>query len=242
MRYGIFSDIHSNLEAFDAVIEALQSESIDKYLCVGDVVSYATNPNECITKVKALVAASVVGNHDWASIKLFSLEYFNAQAAEAIEWTMRHLNEESKNFLMAQKLVFKNDDLTLVHSRLDNPRDFDYMLNGYAAWETFRLLETGICFVGHSHVAGVFMRDTKDDVYYREEEIVEIKDENKYIINVGSVGQPRDGNPDACFCIYDTDTKIMSVKRAQYDFQKTRHKIIKAGLPQYLGDRLLIGR
>lgn len=242
MRYGIFSDIHSNLEAFDTVIKAYQKEAIDKYLCVGDVVGYATNPKECIERVKALAMITVAGNHDWASINLFSTDYFNPVACLAISWTKVNLSQEDKYYLESLKLVYKNEDLTLVHGTLNNPQDFNYMTDAYIAWETFMVLETEICFVGHSHVAGTFIKDKDDRLHYHRDGFINIKDGNKYIVNVGSIGQPRDGNPCAAYCIYDTDKKEVQLKRAAYDIQTARKKIINAGLPQFLGDRLTIGR
>ena len=242
MRYGIFGDIHSNLEALEAVIEAYQKEHIDKYLCAGDVVGYATNPKECIDKVKTLAMITVAGNHDWGSVDLFSADYFNPNAKEAISWTKRNLGEQDKYFLESLKLVYKNEDLTLVHGTLDNPQDFNYMTDGYIAEETFRVLETNICFVGHSHAAGIFIKDKDDNLYYLEEQYIDIKDANKYIVNVGSVGQPRDGNPQGAYCIFDSDKKGVRIERISYDIKTARKKIIKAGLPKFLGDRLVIGQ
>jgi predicted phosphodiesterase len=242
MRYGIFSDIHSNLEALSAVIDAYKKDKIDKYLCIGDVVGYAANPKECSEKIKNIAMITVAGNHDWASVKLFSLDYFNPVAGEAIFWTRRNLDETSIHFLESLKLIYKDEDLTLVHGALNNPRDFNYMTDGYAAEETFRILETNICFAGHTHVAGIFIKDKTERIHYREEGFIDISPENKYIINAGSVGQPRDGDPRASYCIYDTDKKEVQIKRVDYDIEAARKKIIDAGLPKYLGDRLLIGR
>lgn len=242
MRYGIFSDIHANLEALEAVIEAYKNESIDQYLCVGDVIGYAVNPQQCIEKIKTLCRVSVAGNHDWAGVDLFSVDYFNPDAREAIFWSRRNIENMDRFFLESLKLVYKNEDLTLVHGTLEAPQDFNYMTDGYVAWETFRVLGTDICFVGHSHVAGMFIKDSSEGIHYREENSLDIKKENKYIINVGSVGQPRDGNPNAAYCIYDTDKKEVEIKRISYDFEVTRKKIIEVGLPRFLGDRLALGR
>lgn len=242
MRYGIFADIHSNLEALDEVIKAYKKEAIDRYLCVGDVVGYASNPKECIEKVKALTMITVAGNHDWGSVDLFSVDYFNPVAHEAIFWTKQNLDEQDRYFLESLKLVYKNEDLTLVHGTLDAPQDFHYMTDTYIAEDSFRLLETNICFIGHSHVAGIFIQNRDGCIYYQENEYANIKGENKYIINVGSVGQPRDGDPCARYCIYDTTKKEVQIKRISYDIQTARRKIIEAGLPRFLGDRLVIGR
>jgi len=242
MRYGIFADIHANLEALDKVIAAYKNEAIDKYLCLGDIVGYATNPNECCQKVKEIASITVAGNHDWASVDLFSLNYFNRYAKEAILWTKEHLSKDNGYFLSTLKLVYQNEDLTLVHGTLNNPADFNYLIDIEAAQETFKLMQTKVCFVGHSHVPGIFVKDKNGYLGYLEDNLITLKDQNYYIINVGSVGQPRDGSPLATYCIYDTEKKEVSIKRVSYDFQTTRKKIIQAGLPAFLGNRLMIGR
>lgn len=242
MRYGIFSDIHSNLEALDSVIEAYKKEAINKYLCVGDVIGYAANPRECIEKVRAMATVTVAGNHDLAAMGLFSLDYFNPMAKESILWTKNNLNEDSEYFLQSLQLIYKNEDLTLVHGTLDNPQEFKYLLDTYAARETFRLLENNICFVGHTHVAGIFVMDQSNNIHYREDSVLNIEPENKYIINVGSVGQPRDEDPRAAYCIYDTQDKVVQIKRVRYEVEMTRKKIFENNLPRFLGDRLLVGR
>lgn len=242
MRYGIFSDIHSNLEALYAVIKAYKKEKIDKFLCIGDVVGYAANPKECIEEVKRLSMITVAGNHDWATINLFPLDYFNPLAKEAISWTQRNLDEQDRYFLEGLQLVYKNEDFTLVHGTLDDPGAFNYMTDGYTASKTFELLDNDICFVGHTHVPCVFIKSKDGKIAYRVENSINIKEDNKYIINVGSVGQPRDGNPQAAYCIYDSDNRTAEIKRINYDIQAVRNKILDAALPKFLGDRLIVGR
>lgn len=242
MRYGIFADIHSNLEALERVLGAYKNESIDQYLCLGDVVGYAANPQECVEKVKPLAGVTIAGNHDWAAVDSFSVDYFNPLAREAIFWTRPNLDDKSRCFLKSLKLIYKNEDLTLVHGSLDNPSGFNYMTDSYTARETIGLLETNICFIGHTHVAGIFTQDKDGRLFYREDNYVEITVGNKYIINVGSVGQPRDGNPAAAYCIYDTKKKEVRIKRIDYDIETAREKIVNAGLPEFLGQRLFSGR
>jgi predicted phosphodiesterase len=242
MRYGIFSDIHSNLEAFNAVIEAYRKESIDKYLCIGDVVGYAANPKECTNLVKEISMITIAGNHDWAVVNLFSVDCFNPLAAQAIFWAKRNLDNNSVHFLESLRLVFKNEDLTLVHGTLNSPESFHYMLDSFIAEDSFSSMETNICFIGHTHVPGIFIKDKDSKVHYCDQEYINIKPQEKYIINVGSVGQPRDNNPKASFCLYDTDKKEVRIKRVDYNIETARRKIINAGLPNFLGDRLLLGR
>ncbi|MBN1913863.1 MAG: metallophosphoesterase family protein [Candidatus Omnitrophica bacterium] len=256
MRYGIFADVHANLEALEAVLRAYQHERVDEYLCVGDIIGYAANPKECIEKVKSIAKVSVAGNHDWAGAGLFSVDYFNPFAKEAISWTKNNLDSEARDFLGSLSLEYKNEYLTLVHGTLDNPREFNYMRGDYQVEETFRLLETRLCFVGHSHVAGIVGKDQDGRTFYHDNfdsgrplprtdnsgVHIEIRKNVKYIINVGSVGQPRDSNPAAAYCIFDTEKMSVDIKRVIYDAPLAREKIISAGLPRFLGDRLLTGR
>ncbi len=242
MRYGIFSDVHSNIEAFEAVVEAYKKESIDKYFCIGDVVGYGANPRECIESINRLVAVTVAGNHDWGSVKLFPMDYFNPLAAEALLWTNRQLDSGCAYFLESLKLVYQDSSLTLVHGTLNEPQQFNYMLDSETADATFRLQDTKVCFVGHTHIAGIFKRDEDGNITYLRKLVLSLEEGNSYIVNAGSVGQPRDGNNKAVFCIYDTVLKTLEIKRVPYDIAKTRKKIIDAGLPQYLGDRLSSGR
>ena len=242
MRYGIFADVHGNLEALEAVLAAYKKESIDQYLCVGDVVGYAVDFKACVEKVQALAQVTVAGNHDWAAVSLFSLNSFNPFAKEAILWTKDKLDDSCRNFLESLKLVFKNEHLSLVHGTLDKPREFNYLTDGYIAEETFLVMETPLCFVGHSHVPGTFIKDRQEHILCREETSFELLDGNKYIVNVGSVGQPRDGNPKAAYCILDTEKKQIQIKRVDYNVKAARKKIIDAGLPDFLGDRLTLGK
>ncbi|MFA4842541.1 MAG: metallophosphoesterase family protein, partial [Candidatus Omnitrophota bacterium] len=139
-------------------------------------------------------------------------------------------------------LSYKNEDLTLVHGTLDNPQDFDYMTNGFVAEATFRILETVICFVGHTHIAGFFIKDKNGKLYYSKDYIMEINSDKKYIVNVGSVGQPRDRDTRASYCIYDTDEKKVYLNRIDYDIEAVQKKIERAHLPRFLSERLSLGR
>lgn len=241
MRYGIFSDVHSNLEALEEVIKAYKKESIDKYLCVGDIVGYAANPKECIEKVQTLVAATAAGNHDWGSTGKFPADYFNPEAKTAVIWSGQQLNAKEKYYLDSLGLVYKNEDLTLVHGTLDNPGEFKYMDNGYQAFLSFKSLETKLCFIGHSHVPGVFIKDKDNNISYTNESKIFLKKDCQYIVNVGSTGQPRDGDNRACYCVFDADKKEIEIKRLDYDIKTAAKKIIDSGLPRFLAERLYLG-
>jgi len=241
MKYAIFSDIHGNLEAFEAVLMAIDKENPAAYFCVGDIVGYGANPVECIEKVQKLNPTIVCGNHDWAAVELTDVEYFNSVAKKAVLWTRDNLGDEDVEYLKSLKLTYTDTDITLVHGTLDYPEGFSYVLDGYAATKTMALMRTQVCFIGHSHVAGTFY-DNKGITGYSESGKIEIRPGNKYLVNVGSVGQPRDGDPRASYCIYDNEKDTIEIKRISYDVAKAQQKILKAGLPRVLAARLDEGK
>jgi predicted phosphodiesterase len=242
MRWGIFSDIHSNLEALEAVIKAYKSESIDKYICLGDIVGYGANPVECIQLTRQISEAIIAGNHDWAVAGLYSLEYFNNWAQRAVLWTQMKIDTSQRNFLASLRLVYENEDLTLVHGSLNQPEEFNYMADISQVSRTFALMNRPACFIGHTHLAGLFIQDKQGRIEYQREAGFRLKDGYRYIINVGSVGQPRDGDNKASFCIYDTDSRELLIKRISYDIKSAQEKILACGLPRFLAARLSVGR
>ena len=220
MRYGIFSDIHSNLEALETVLEALKKEKVDRYLCVGDIVGYAANPRECLKTIKDLDCPIVCGNHDRAVSGMLDYSYFNDDAQAAIDWTKENLNEWEKDYLRGLPLVYEEGQITMVHGSLYRPEDFEYVLDKEAAARTIKLCKTKACFIGHTHIP------------------FEYRGGAKFLVNDGSVGQPRDGDPRAAYCIYDSESGHNLVKRVEYDIKLTIDKIFAAGLPEMLARRL----
>ena len=241
MRYGIFSDIHANLEALESVAEALKQKDIDFYWCPGDIVGYGANPKECIELVKELKAVSVAGNHDWAVLGKIDLQYFNPIAKAAVLWTQDRVSVEETKFLTRLPLVFHDEEIMMVHATLPRPEDFGYLIKMATAQEMFPLLARNICFIGHTHVPFI-IKNRQGEL--KVEETLKIKTEAgcQYIVNVGSVGQPRDGNPNAAYCIFDSDSRTIAIERVEYDLPKAQKKIIEAGLPSVLADRLSVGR
>ena len=242
MRYGIFSDVHSNLEALEAVLRYYEKESIDEYLCVGDIVGYAANPRECLNTIKGIVSICVAGNHDWALTGRFNLEFFNAFAKAAVISNAKELSKEEKNYLDNLELVFSNNDLTLVHGTLNDAKNFNYLTDKKQSLGTFRLMKSNICFVGHTHTPQVFEFNANAGICQLAANNLKIKKGKKYIVNVGSVGQPRDGDPRACFSIFDTDRGEVLIKRVDYDLKSAQEKILGAGLPDFLAMRLSAGQ
>ena len=241
MRYGIFGDIHSNIEAFREVIKAYKKEAIDRYISIGDIVGYGASPHECIKEIKSLEADTVCGNHDWAAVGIFPLDYFNPAAKEAAEWTRDVLRPDEKEFLKKLELVIDEKDFSIVHGSLYKPDFFPYILNSESAYRCFQRMERDLCFVGHSHTPVVFWLE-RDEIRHSFEGLIKLRQDVKYIINVGSVGQPRDNNPKACLSIFDSSKNTIEIKRVGYDTEGAKNKILKAGLPESLGYRLLEGR
>lgn len=240
MRYALMGDIHGNLEALEVVLDSIEKEKVDKILCIGDIVGYGANPIECINLVKEHVSKCVAGNHDYGSIGLADIDYFNPFAKEALLWTSEQLSEKEINYLAGLRLVEREDNFTLVHAALNNPRDWGYILNTFDAAVNFELQADSLCFVGHSHVPVVYMK--KDNFVSGHRFVNKINPDFQYIINVGSVGQPRDGDARACYVVYDTDLGTLKLKRVGYDIKRAQLKILDAGIPEVLADRLSIGR
>ena len=241
MRYGIISDIHGNLEALEAAINALSREKIDKYLCAGDIVGYGADPGECIKKTRGLDAITVCGNHDAASSGLIDTLNFTEPAKNAVKWTKGHLAESDASFLRGLDFVFKNKHLTLTHGALEEPEEFNYIFDKKAALGTFDMMDTPVCFVGHSH-RPLVLSYKSNAVEISGDMKADLSGAEKLIVNVGSVGQPRDGDPRLCYCIYDTDIGSVRLKRLPYDVDKAQRKIVEAGLPSAFAYRLGVGR
>lgn len=241
MRYGIFSDVHSNLPALESVIAAYKNEAIDRYVCLGDIVGYAANPKECIVKVKELNPILVAGNHDWVCVDMISSRDFNPIAQEAAHWTKAQLAPEEKYFLKSLELLINEEKFTLVHGALDNPEDFNYLFDSGDAQVNFELMSGNLCFIGHTHIPGVFV-EQDSHIGYVQQYPLKISADDKYIVNTGSVGQPRDRNSQASYCIFDSTAQTIEIKRVAYDIEEAQKRIISAGLPVFLAERLAVGR
>ena len=242
MRYGLISDIHSNLEALNAVLEALAEERIDAYICVGDIVGYGANPEECVKIVRSLKPEILIaGNHEWGTLGSLDLDYFNEYAVEAITWTKGILGESELRYLKSFELVKEIKDITLVHGSLDEPSEFHYIFDAADAGKTLRLSKTRLSIVGHSHIPGIFYCDGKMPKIVKGFK-AKIEPDKKYVVNIGSIGQPRDGDPRASFAIYDEDAATIEIKRVRYNIEEAQAKILAAGLPAWLASRLAEGR
>lgn len=237
MKYAILGDIHANLEGLNAVIEETQKLGVDAYLCIGDLVGYNADPGACMDRLKELPLKGVVmGNHDDQASSDEDLVGFNQQAAFAIEWTRKNLTDEQRTYLRNLRLTMQIGKITIVHATLDSPRRWGYIFDKLSAGASFSYQFSQICFCGHSHVPLAFEKfGTIQGGKYSE---IKIQAGHKYLINVGSVGQPRDGDWRAAFVIYDTDENLVKLYRIPYDIKTAQEKILKAGLPERLALRL----
>ena len=243
MRYAIFSDIHSNLEAYQAVLENMSYERIDRYICLGDIVGYGANPKECINLTRELIEKKgclcVAGNHDSAVAEITPISSFNSFARLAVVWTRKNIDPAENNFLSLLPILKNEDGLVFVHASLTSPQEWRYIYTLDEAYNNFEILREKICFIGHSHIPVVFKAGKHFEYFMLSS--FKIEDDCRYIVNVGSIGQPRDRDPRACFIIYDTDKNLLEYKRVDYDIARAQAKIIQAGLPQILAARLEVG-
>ena len=240
MRLALLSDIHANLEALDAVLADARERRCTQFVCLGDVVGYNANPRECVARIRELDCPVVKGNHDEEATLSTSSEHFNELAERAIEWTRNTLTEQDKEWLRGLPLQKRAHDFTIVHATLDTPGQWGYVFSNLDAAASFTYQRTALCFFGHTHVPMVFVRD--QGVRQQRIEHVRIESGKKYFINVGSVGQPRDGNWRAAYSIYDDTNNLVELVRVKYDVATAQKKILKAGLPQVLAERIAIGR
>jgi len=242
MKIAIISDIHSNIEALSAVLNEIENHNIRTIYCLGDIVGYGPNPRECIDTVKKTSQVILAGNHDFASVKKTELEYFNSYAREAIEKTRRLLKNSHRDFLSSLDYTLEDDTATYVHATPELPSMWDYILSSYDAVRNFTAFTTQVCFVGHSHIPVIFETSDNDSIAELHSQQIELHEDYRYIINVGSVGQPRDQDARAAFGIYEADHHSYEQIRVEYDVAKTQKKMRKLKLPEFLITRIAEGQ
>ena len=254
-RIAVISDIHANLHALHAVMEDVQAELCSSLVCLGDVVGYNAYPAECVDFIRSCNCEVVKGNHD-AEVMEARLQNMNELARVAMDWTRSRLNEEQLTWLsrlqymrMVGAQLPQQAKFTIVHSSLDQPKAWNYIMNANDATGNFRRQFTPLCFHGHTHIPRIFFMPrgefrAQEDLGLRQQ----IYDQGftefslvpgcKYFVNVGSVGQPRDNDPRACYAVYDSDAATVKIKRVVYDVQSAMEAVRAVGLPEYLAERL----
>ncbi|HEX5054606.1 MAG TPA: metallophosphoesterase [Planctomycetota bacterium] len=245
MRIGILGDIHANTEALQAVVAALRSDGVDTWVQVGDIVGYGPEPSECIDLVRELGCVTCLGNHDAAVLDQLDTSYFNNFARAAIHWTRPRLRPSDLQFLRSLQLVVRQPPFTVVHGTLHLPEQFGYVISPVEALDSLEHQDTRLCFVGHSHVPAIYLRRdaAPQDIHVvpHSEAEISFRGFDRVLMNVGSVGQPRDEDPRAAYGLVDTELEIACIRRVHYDIAGVQRKIREAGLPDVLANRLALG-
>jgi diadenosine tetraphosphatase ApaH/serine/threonine PP2A family protein phosphatase len=237
----MLSDVHANLESLERALALLSDDVV--VVSLGDMVGYNANPNECLALLQPRVQHAVLGNHDLAALEGFGIENFNEFARDAILWTKKVLGDTGRAWLDTLGYELRFPEFLLVHGA--PVHYFEYIIEKRDAAAAFDATDARLIFVGHTHVAQYWAREGDGSIAHRHEQQggeLLLEHGKRYIIDVGSVGQPRDANPQASFVFYEPERARVEWIRYSYPIKETQRKIREAGLPGYLADRLAAGR
>ena len=232
MRYAIVSDLHANLPAWKAVLADLTSLGAERIVCLGDVVGYGPQPNEVLASVYRHVDALVMGNHDAVVCGKLTPERFNRQARVMIEWSTERISRKGKGFLASAALTLRGEGFSCVHGELGLPGAFHYLVEPEDTMPTWEATDDPLVFVGHSHRAGLFVRGASGVPHPLPAEDFVLEEGKRYIVNVGSVGYPRDGDSRASYCLYDVEEQVVRFRRVPFDYETLRQAVQAAGLEE----------
>jgi diadenosine tetraphosphatase ApaH/serine/threonine PP2A family protein phosphatase len=241
MRYAIVSDIHGNLESLQRAFSLLRDD--DTVLCLGDIVGYGPNPNECVRLIRDRATQTVLGNHDVAAIDNFGVEYFNDAARRAIEWTQTVIERDVLEWLNSLSYEIRQPGYLLVHGA--PVHYFEYLLDKRHAKGAFERTDAPLIFVGHTHIAEWYALEVDGSIshaHMQQGGELHLEPGKRYIIDVGSVGQPRDLNREPCFVFFDDEERTVQWVRYDYPIGEVQQKIVDAELPHALAARLDVGR
>ncbi len=243
MKIAILSDIHGNLEALESVLNEIYKRKIDRIICLGDLIDYGPNPNEVVEVSKREFDIIVMGNHDYAVIDENIIEEFAITARSSMLWTISILEEENKKFISSLKFEDYFKDIYIVHACPKYPLDWTYILSIHEARIYFDYVENFITLIGHTHIPAIFRKQLSkiEHIVPKPFEIYKLDENYQYMLNPGSVGQPRDRDYRASFGILDLDNLTFQIIKVDYDVGKTINKMLKTDLPQILVHRLRIG-
>lgn len=243
MRYALLSDVHGNIEALEAILRRFDElGAIDRWYCLGDVVGYGAEPDACCTRIRELADVTLLGNHDAAVAGRMDYSYYYDAAREALDWCRERLSPENLAWLETLPYTHRLGDVELSHGSPHQPEEYDYI---FCAEQAHDLLASKpdlapVTFIGHSHLTRAFAVNDDEALDVVAPRFT-LRDEFRYVVTVGSVGQPRDYDPRACAGLYDTESRTFEYVRVEYDVESQRQKIIDAGLAQNFGTRLLLG-
>ncbi len=243
MRYAILSDVHANLEALEVVLEDILARRPEVILCLGDFVGYGPDPNGCVEALRPHLGGAVVGNHDLAALSDLDIGTFNPLAAAAILWTRDRLSAEVRVYLQGLPRQLMPDGFLAVHGSVRDPVE-EYIFDAEIAEASFEAGNFHLCVVGHTHIPAVFVSEEGHVTAapLSPEHALHLDRDRRYIVNVGSVGQPRDGDPRAAYLWFDSEAQVASLMRLGYPLERTQKKMIEVGLPPMLAERLAVGR
>ena len=242
MLYGICSDIHSNAVAFEAVLASMKDNGVERKVCLGDLVGYGADPDESVRLARENMDICIIGNHDSVAIKHESSAGFNPYAKQAIEWTQNHLSEDSISYLRSLPYVCEENDICFVHASPLSPADWVYITDLEGALDAFDHFTGRYCFVGHTHSPVIVASRPMAIPKILDEYEYVIADTERLLVNVGSVGQPRDGDPRASYVLFDMAARQIRFRRLEYDVAAAQARIRDAGLPDRCAERLEQGR
>jgi len=247
MRIAIISDVHANLEALEVVLADIRQRECEQIVCLGDFVGYGPDPNACVDRLAPLVdGRRVAGNHDRAAVGKLDITFFNPFAQAAIRWTQRTLHATVQQYLRDLPAEWSQDGplpFLAVHASPRDPIE-EYVLDAATAAASFRHRAFAVCFHGHTHIPALFLAsggDVAGQPFLPDEE-VRLDPQLRYLINVGSVGQPRDGDPRAAYAVLDEEAATVRLFRLAYPLERTQEKMHREGLPAVLAERLSVGR
>lgn len=243
MVYVVISDLHSNLESLEGFQAHLKTNNPGphKKVCLGDIVGYGGNPNEIVDWVRGNCDIVLAGNHDYAVVEKTDTSYFNSYARKACDWTEGVLTDENRDYLASLPVARAQDGIFWAHSSPFEPEEWHYIISRYDGIENFQHFSERLCFVGHSHNPLVLEEDPEEKVELHYETELSLNTDHRYIFNVGSLGQPRDGTPDPAYAVYDDQNNTYQLRRFSYSVEKAQKKIRDEGLPSFLADRLAVG-
>lgn len=241
MKIALISDIHGNLEALTSVLEKIDQLQVDHIFSLGDVIGYGCDPIACMNLVDKRASVKLMGNHEYAVLGQLTTNSYTPAAKISTEWTKKQLTDREFTMIAEYHMIHEFEKVTMVHSSPDKPDRWQYILDATQAKHAFEHFSGNICFYGHSHMPTIF-REMPDDIPRQQVgHNFDPSDDTRYLVNVGSVGQPRDHDARACFVTYNSSNNEIRFHRVKYDTAKTQEKMNHAGLPDVLVQRIAVG-